>query len=149
MRYLVHARVKSDRAGDLLQAIENRTLGAGSVAGSEYLRDMQHARLLDDGSVRWVEVCFCFSPLEEELPYWEEYFDLSKVMNAHNREKCLDLTGDEPWACTNCDCTDRLEETMEGWGVSLLTSLRAMGTEENVLSGLATEEGDRCAEAQV
>ena len=145
MRYLVHARVKPDRTGDLLQAIESGTLGAGSVAGGEYLRDMQQARLLDDGSVRWVEVCFCSSPLEEELPYWEEYFDLSKVMNAHNREKCLDLTGDEPWACTICDCTERLEDLMEDWGVSLLSTLRAMETEESV----APEERDRYAEAQV
>ena len=63
MRYLVRTRVKSDRAGDLLQAIENKTLGAGSVAGSEYLRDMQQARLLDDGSVRWFRSVFLLLPL--------------------------------------------------------------------------------------
>ena len=89
MRDLAHARVKPDRAGDLLQAIESRTLGSGSIAGSEYLRDMEQAYLLDDGSVGWVEVCLCFSLLEEELHYWEEYFDMNKVMNAHNRENAL------------------------------------------------------------
>ena len=38
MRYLVTARVKPGREADLLRAIEDGTLGAGSVAGDEYLR---------------------------------------------------------------------------------------------------------------
>jgi hypothetical protein len=39
MRYLVRARVKPGRETDLLQAIENQTLGQGSVAEGEYLRN--------------------------------------------------------------------------------------------------------------
>ena len=35
MRYLVTARVKPGRERELLRAIENETLGAGSVAGDE------------------------------------------------------------------------------------------------------------------
>jgi len=65
MRYLVTARVKPGRERALARAIENRTLGAGSVAGSEYLHNMETARLLRDGSVKWVEVCYCNTPLEE------------------------------------------------------------------------------------
>jgi len=68
MRYLVTARVKPGREADLLRAIEEGTLGTGSVAGDEYLRNMSEARLCDDGSVKWVEVCFCEFPLEEERP---------------------------------------------------------------------------------
>ena len=46
----------------LVQAIEQRTLGKGSVAGTEYLRNMQDARLCSDGTARWVEVCYCPAP---------------------------------------------------------------------------------------
>ena len=59
MRYLVRARVKPGREAALLAAVEAGTLGAGSVAGDEYLRNMAEARLCDDGTARWVEVCFC------------------------------------------------------------------------------------------
>jgi hypothetical protein len=124
MRYLVKARVKPGKEEALLQAIENGRLGRGSVAGSEYLRNMAQARRVEDGSVRWVEVCFCWEPLEEEKPYWEEYFELVKVQDAHSRRRCRDLDGSEPWACSDCDCTERLEERMEEWGRPFLDVLR-------------------------
>src|SRR5678815_1083995 len=79
MRYLVKARVKPGKEHALRKAIEDGTLGRGSVAGDEYLWNMQQARLSCDGTAHWVEVCFCQSPLEEERPYWEEYFDLISV----------------------------------------------------------------------
>ena len=109
MRYLVTARVKPGREAALLEAIESKKLGAGSVAGGEYLRNMRDARVATDGKTRWVEVCFCDIPLDEERPYWEEYFDLVKVQDAHSRAHCRDETGEEPWACSTCDCTVKLE----------------------------------------
>ena len=124
MRYLVTGRVKPGREDALLQAIEDGSLGAGSVAGGEYIRDMLNARLLKDGRVRWVEVCFCWTPLEEEIPYWEAYFELTQIKDAHARTKCRDEDGSEPWACSTCDCTERLEAVMEGWGEPFLRSLR-------------------------
>ena len=66
MRYLVRARVRPGCERALLEAVDRGTLGWGSVAGDEYLRDMSIARRMDDGSVRWVEVCYCRTPLEEE-----------------------------------------------------------------------------------
>lgn len=125
MRYLVTARVRPGREADLLKAIENGNLGAGSVAGDEYLRNMTDARLRDDGAVRWVEVCFCDTPLEEERPYWEEYFELLKVRDAHARRRCRDLNGTEPWACGECDCTERLEARLRSRGESFLEVLQA------------------------
>ncbi|GIK41135.1 MAG: hypothetical protein BroJett011_49680 [Chloroflexota bacterium] len=130
MRYLVTARVKPGRAADLLAAIETETLGWGSIAGDEYLRDMAQARLVEDGTIRWVEVCFCATPLAEERPYWEEYFELVKVQNAHERRRCRDVSGTEPWACSDCDCTERLEATMAGWGQPFLATLRAFVEQE-------------------
>ena len=69
MRYLVTARLKPGKADHLERAIAAETLGEGSVAGDEYLRDMAHARSTDDGRVKWVETCFCLTPLAEERPY--------------------------------------------------------------------------------
>src|SRR5438132_808114 len=99
MRYLVTARVKPGKEAELLRAIEGGTLGAGSVAGDEYLRNMTEARVREDGAVRWVEVCFCDVPLEEERPYWEEYFELVRVQDAHHRDRCRDLDGSGAGAC--------------------------------------------------
>ena len=124
MRYLVTARVKPGKEADLLRAIENDALGSGSVAGDEYLRNMGEARLFDDGKAKWVEVCFCDVPLAEERPYWEEYFDLVRVQDAHNRDRCRDLNGKEPWACCECDCTDRLESKLAERGEPFLKTLR-------------------------
>ncbi len=109
MRYLVTARVKPGRREPLARAIADGTLGRGSIAGDEYFRNMSAARELDDGRVQWVEVCYCPTPLAEERPYWEQYFALEKVQDAHARTRCRDLNGDEPWACGDCDCSARLE----------------------------------------
>src|SRR5256885_2357321 len=123
MRYLVTARVKPDRGAALERAIDDGTLGQGSIAGDEYLRNMAAARQLDDGRVQWVEVCYCSTPLAEEREYWEPYFDLEKVQDAHARSRCRDLNGTEPWACSECDCTARLEARLETRGRRLADRL--------------------------
>ena len=116
MRYLVTARVKPGRRAALESAIDTATLGAGSVAGGEYQDNMTTARELPDGRVKWVETCFCATPLAEERPYWEAYFDILSIKDAHARSRCRDANGSEPWACCDCDCTDRLEERLSGQG---------------------------------
>jgi hypothetical protein len=124
MRYLVTGRIKPKKIKPLLRAIRNRTLGKGSIAGGEYIRNMKQARLLENGDVRWVEVCYCPTPLMEEIPYWEEYFELTDIRDAHGRHKCRDETGEESWACSNCDCTKKLEQKMEKWGERFLENLK-------------------------
>jgi len=123
MRYLVKGRVKTGQHAALLRAIREGTLGQGSIAGYEYLYDMEQARLAEDGTAHWVETCFCATPLAEERPYWEKYFALISVKDAHSRRECRDLNGTEPWACSNCDCTKKLEERMRQRGKSFLESL--------------------------
>jgi hypothetical protein len=123
MRYLVKARVKPGREKALLDAVQNGTLGEGSIAGDEYVHDMKHARLTSDGNAHWVETCFCSTPLAEERPYWEQYFDLLKIKDAHNRQNCRHENGTEPWACSDCDCTRRLEEKLAQSGTPLLDTL--------------------------
>jgi hypothetical protein len=124
MRYLVRARIKPGQEAALLDAIETQSLGAGSVAGDEYLHNMQHARKCPDGTARWVEVCYCPTPLAEERPYWEEFFELEKVQDAHARKNCRDENGTEPWACSDCDCTRKLEQRLATWGPPFLPELR-------------------------
>ena len=118
MRYLVTAKVKPGKSDALARAIDDGTLGRGSVAGNEYFRNMDAARELEDGRIQWVEVCYCPTPLAEERPYWEKYFTLVKVQDAHARSRCRDLNGAEPWSCSDCDCTARLEAHLETKGAS-------------------------------
>src|SRR5947209_6772123 len=124
MRYLVKAKVKPGKATALLQAIENGSLGRGSVAGDEYIYDMKQARLSADGCAHWVETCLCEITLKEERPYWEEYLELLSVKDAHARKNCRDANGMEPWACCDCDCTRRLEERLQQSGRPFLNELR-------------------------
>jgi hypothetical protein len=126
MRYLVTARVKPGQESALRAAIDQETLGEGSIAGDEYLRNMKDARTDDTGRVKWVEVCYCPTPLAEEREYWEEYFDLEKVQAAHARSRCRDLNGQEYWACGDCDCSAKLEGRLASRGVSFLEKLRKL-----------------------
>ena len=124
MRYLVRAKLRPGQEQALLKAIDTQTLGHGSIAGDEYLRNMQDSRLYPDQTARWVEVCYCPTPLQEEKPYWEEYFDLTRIQDAHDRQKCRDENGSEPWACGYCDCSKRLENKLKSSGQPFLSTLR-------------------------
>lgn len=117
--------MKPGREVALLEAIENGTLGSGSIAEGEYLRNMADARLCRDETARWIEICYCPTPLQEERPYWEQYFELTRIQDAHDRRRCRDENGQETWACGNCDCTARLEDRLKSLGKPLLDRLRA------------------------
>jgi hypothetical protein len=124
MRYIVQAKLKSGKARNLIHAIKDQTLGRGSIAGDEYLHNMQDARMDQHGVATWVECCFCDPPLAEERAYWEEYFELLSVKDAHSRRNCRHENGTEPWACCDCDCTEKLEARLLGQGESFLKLLR-------------------------
>ena len=85
---------------------------------------MLEARLCPDETARWVEVCYCPTPLQEERPDWERYFELTRIQDAHDRRQCRDHNGAEPWACENCDCTERLERKLATLGEPFLETLR-------------------------
>jgi hypothetical protein len=133
MRYLVKARVQPGREKALSDAVANQTLGRGSIAGDEYQHDLAQARVGHDGVAHWVETCFCAVPLDEERPYWEEYFELLSVKDAHARRNCRHENGAEPWACCDCDCTKKLEEKLQQSGKAFLEELRR-NIEENAKS---------------
>jgi hypothetical protein len=129
MRYLVKAQVKPGQESALVRAIENEMLGKGSIAGDEYLHDMKQARMNKKAVAIWVETCFCDPPLAEERPYWEKYFDLLSVKDAHSRRNCRHENGTEPWACCECDCTQLLEEKLRTQDTSFLNTLRSQKTD--------------------
>lgn len=79
---------------------------------------------MEDGRVQWVEVCYCETPLAEEREYWETYFELDRVQDAHVRSRCRDLNGDQPWACSDCDCSARLEQRLAERGQPFLNVLK-------------------------
>src|SRR4051812_45767502 len=124
MRYLVNAKIKHGCDTALLRAIEQKTLGKDSIAGDEYLHNMQQARLDENGVATWVECCFCDPPLAEERPYWEDYFELLSVRDAHSRRNCRQENGTELWACCDCDCTSKLEAKLATQGISFSEDLR-------------------------
>jgi hypothetical protein len=116
VKYLIKAKLKPAKSANLFEAIKNGTLGAGSVAFGEYERNMKSARVLEDGTLCWVEICFCETPLNEEQHYWEEYFEDITIVNAQEREFCLDASGALKRACFECDCTETLEDNLSKLG---------------------------------
>jgi hypothetical protein len=123
MRYLVKAKLRQGREVALTDSIESGTLGSGSVAGNEYIKDMRKARLYENGLAEWIEVCFCSTPLQEEKPYWEEYFDLIEIKDAAKRKACKHENGKDYWSCISCRCTEKKEMELETTGSSFLEKL--------------------------
>ncbi len=123
MRYYVKAKLKKGRGEQLKESIESGTLGKGSVAGGEYIRNMKNARLIENNFAVWIEVCFCDIPLAEEKPYWEEYFDLIQITDSAIRKACKHETGRDFWSCIDCNCTDKKEKELNKQGSSFLNSL--------------------------
>ncbi len=124
MRYLVKAPVKPGREKALLKAVADGTLGQCPIAGDEHDWDMRPARVGGDGVAHRVETCFCATPLAEERPDREKYFERLSVKDAHHRKNCRDENGTEPWACCHCDCTKRLEQRLQHQGKPFLQTLQ-------------------------
>jgi hypothetical protein len=123
MRYLVKARPVPSQRDALRRAVADGSLGQGSVAFGEYVRNMKQARLLDDGTVCWIESCFCPTPLREEQAFWAPYFSDITTEPAQDPKLCQDANGDAPRACLDCTCTQELEDEMRTWGTPFLDAL--------------------------
>lgn len=65
------------------------------------------------------------TPLDDERPYRENYVELTEIKDAHSRRDCRHENGSEPWACSNCDCTKKLEARLANTGASFLDDLRS------------------------
>ena len=107
-----------------------RGIGSKDQVAFSSLDDMAKARIANDGVCTWVEVCFCPTPLQEERLYWEEYFNLLQIRDAHARKNCRDANGTEPWACCNCDCTQKLEHRLALTGENFLNLLKEQDSKD-------------------
>ena len=112
LRILDAVREEERSVGQLVDLV-----GMHQPGVSRHLKVLRSAGLVDvrrDGQRRCYRARFeplqeLDASLDEEREYWEEFFDLLKVQDAHARSRCRDLNGTEPWACGDCDCSDRLE----------------------------------------
>lgn len=74
MEYVVSARLKAGKALELLEALETGRLASGEVYEEEMQRALNEA-LVEEGVVRWVETCYCPTPLEAERLVLDNYFE--------------------------------------------------------------------------
>lgn len=106
MRYLLAAKVKPGRAGDLLRALAEGSFSRGFPFG-DLGEVLLSGRADSSGTLRWVEVCYCREyygvAMEEELPYLEEYLTEIEIADARNPRTCLGYP-----ECGDCECTRRV-----------------------------------------
>ena len=129
MRYLLAARVRQDRHGDLLTALEAGTFGEGFPYGD--LGEMLMTGRVDaTGTIRWVEVCYCREyygvAMHEELPYLEEYLTDIEVADARGPKDCKGYP-----ECNDCPRTRKVRFE----GEPLLDHLRRTAAEADPTAG--------------
>ena len=100
---MISARVKPDRAPELLSSLLDGSFGAGFPYG-DLGRVLLEGRVDATGTIRWVEVCYCREyygvAMEEELPYFEEYLTDMTIADARNPRGCKGYP-----ECGDCSCT--------------------------------------------
>jgi hypothetical protein len=106
MRYLVSARMPSDRRAELLRALEEGRLSDGFPYGD--LGEVLAAGRVDaGGTIRWVEVCYCREylgvALSMELPYLERFLADIEIADARSPRHCEGYP-----VCDDCDCTRKV-----------------------------------------
>lgn len=74
--YLVTAKPKSGRLGDLLGNLRKNAYAAMRPFGKTLTDSLRNARLRDDGYATWEEEDYCSPPLaEERAAALDEFFD--------------------------------------------------------------------------
>lgn len=121
MRYLISAKVRPERRAELLDAIESGTFGRGFPYG-DLGETLCEGKVGPDGTIRWVEVCYCREyygvAMEEELPYFEEFLTDLTVADARSPARCEGYP-----ACNDCDCTKKVRPKGEPFLEHLRRSL--------------------------
>src|SRR5262245_39150856 len=78
--YLVTARPKSERLGDLLANLRKRAYASMRPFGGSMTNSLENARLREDGYAVWEEEDYCSPPLaQERAAAFDEFFDELKV----------------------------------------------------------------------
>jgi hypothetical protein len=79
--YLVTAKPKSERLGDLLANLRKRAYVSMRPFGKTMTHSLENARLRDDGYAMWEEEDYCSPPLaQERAAALDEFFDELEVM---------------------------------------------------------------------
>ena len=74
--YLVTAKPKSERLGDLLANLRKRAYVSIRPFGKTMTHSLENARLLEDGYAMWEEEDYCSPPLaQERAAALDEFFD--------------------------------------------------------------------------
>jgi hypothetical protein len=119
MRYLVSARVRPGRRADLLAALEEGRFSEGFPYG-DLGEVLAEGRVDLDGTIRWVEVCYCReylgAALVMELPYLVKFLTDIEIADARSPRHCKGYP-----ECDDCDCTRKVSFA----GEPVLEHLRA------------------------
>ncbi len=119
MKYLVRARLKAGAEGRLRDPIARGAVpGAPSYFADHLAECFAEAQRQDDGSVLWIETCYCErylgEALAEEKRYIQRYFELGKVKKVVAAKKCGDMSGERPFECEGCDCDLPVRRRLRG-----------------------------------
>jgi len=119
MKYLVRARIKEGAENQVRDVITTGSVPGAPSYFAEHLADcFAEAQQQEDGSVLWIETCYCEryfgEPLAEEMDYVTRYFELGRVKKVVAAKKCGDMTGEEPFKCDGCDCDLPLRRRLSG-----------------------------------
>jgi hypothetical protein len=89
--YLVTAKAKSDRLGDLLANLRRNAYASMRPFGRTLSYSLQNARLREDGYAIWEEEDYCSPPLaQERAAALDEFFDeldITRVQEGTGWEK--------------------------------------------------------------
>jgi hypothetical protein len=78
--YLVTAKPKSERLGDLLANLRKRAYASMRPFGKTMTHSLENARLREDGYAIWEEEDYCSPPLaQERAAALDEFFDELEV----------------------------------------------------------------------
>ncbi len=119
MKYLVRARIREGAENQVRDVIKTGSIPGAPGYFAEHLADcFAEAQRQVDGSVLWIETCYCEryfgEPLAEEKEYIAQYFELGRVKKVVAPKKCGDMTAEEPFKCESCDCDLPLRRRLTG-----------------------------------
>ena len=66
MIYAVTAHLVEGREAEFHRRLTDGSIAAQRPDGMEIVASMRRARIADDGTVRWTELCYCSPPLRHE-----------------------------------------------------------------------------------
>ncbi|MCH8979903.1 MAG: hypothetical protein IH945_11775 [Armatimonadetes bacterium] len=83
MHYTVRARLIPGTAAEFLRKLTDGTVAKQEPYGREVVASMKRAVIDEEGVVRWSEVCYCPTPLEQERAnVYDQHFTAIETQEA-------------------------------------------------------------------